>query len=315
MTTLHEMRAAMAMATSSKPSPTIRCDLTGTSPSFLVSEPFREPLASLGLTSLDAVFRFDGVRELAKPNIGRFRRRLQFEVAPTGSNRLVRVYLKRYSRPPLLGQLRNWLSHHARRSFARMEYEAADRLATAGITTPHAIACGEQWRTLFEHRSFLITEEVKDSHSLESQLPPCFQGPLTVEKRRARRGFICRLASFIRQFHETGFRHRDLYLSHIFCSTAGEFCLIDLARASRPFLQQRFRLKDLAQLHYSAPAESFTRTDRLRFYLAYVDRRTLLPQDKAIIRKVIRKAHRMARHNRKRGNPIPFLGRAASERQ
>ncbi len=196
-----------------------------------------------------------------------------------------------------------------------MEHEAADRLAAAGINTPRTIACGEQWQTLFEHRSFLMTEEVRDSRSLESQLPPCFQGPLTIEKRHARRDFIRRLASFIRRFHETGYRHRDLYLSHIFCSSEGEFCLIDLARASRPFLRQRFRIKDIAQLHYSSPAESVTRADRLRFYLVYTGRRRLLPQDKAFIRKVIRKAHRMARHNRKRGNPIPFLGHATGERQ
>ena len=305
----------MALATPSQPSGTIQRDLAGASPSFLVSERFREPLAALGLTSLDAVFAFDGARDLAKPNIGRFRRRLQFALVPAGSGHPVRLYLKRYSRAPMLGQLRNWISHHKLRSFARMEHEAADRLAAAGIDTPHVIACGEQWRTVFEDKSFLMTEEVKDSRSLEAQLPACFEGPLTLGKRQARRDFIRRLASFIRRFHETGYRHRDLYLSHIFCSGGGEFCLIDLARASRPFLRRRFQVKDIAQLHYSAPAESFTRADRLRFYLTYVDRRRLGPQDKAFIRTVIRKAHRMARHNRKRGTPIPFLGRVTSEKQ
>jgi len=309
------MGPEMALAIPSKPSQTVRRDLEGASPSFLVSEPFREPLAALGLTSLDAVFAFDGARDLVKPNIGRFRRRLQFEVVPAGSDRPVKVYLKRYSRPPILGQLRNWLSHHRRRSFARMEHEAAGRLAAAGINTPNTVACGEQWRNLFEHRSFLITEQVKDSRSLESQLPPCFQGPMIPEKQQARCDFIRRLASFIARFHETGYRHRDLYLSHIFRSSEGDFCLIDLARASRPFLRRRFQVKDIAQLHYSAPAESFTRADRLRFYLAYTGRRRLLPRDKAFIRKVVRKAHRMARHNRKRGNRIPFLGRVTGERQ
>jgi tRNA A-37 threonylcarbamoyl transferase component Bud32 len=305
----------MALAIPSKPSPTVQSDLAGASSSFLVSEGFREPLASLGLTSLDAVFCFDGVRDLAKPNIGRFRRRLQFEVVPAGSGRPVNVYLKRYNRPPLLGQLRNWLSHHKRRSFAGMEREAADRLGAAGINTPHTIACGERWHSVFEHRSFLMTEEVKDSWSLESQLPACFEGAPTREKRQARRDFIRRLASFIRRFHETGFRHRDLYLSHVFCSDEGDFCLIDLARVSRPFLRRRFQIKDIAQLHYSAPAESFTQTDRLRFYLAYVNHHRLVSRDKAFIRKVVRKTHQMARHNRKRGNPVPFLDHGAGERQ
>lgn len=305
----------MALAIPSKPSGTIRCDLRGASPSFLVAEPFRDALAMIGLTSLEAVFAFDAGRDLAKPNIGRHRRRLQFEVTPDRFLHPVKVYLKRYDRPPMLAQLRNWLSHHRRRSYARMEHEAADRLAAAGINTPHIVACGELWHGLFEYRSFLMIEQVKESQPLGLHLPACFEGLLTSEKRQARRDFVRRLASFIRRFHATGYRHRDLYLSHIFCSADGELCLIDLARASRPFLRRRFQVKDIAQLHYSAPAESFPRTDRLRFYLAYTGRRRLLPQDKAFIRKVIRKAHRMADHNRKRGNPIPFLGRVAGKRQ
>lgn len=301
----------MELATPSKSSRTAGRNLSGASAAFLVSEPFQSALASLGLTSLDAVFAFDAGRDLAKANIGRFRRRLQFEVVPAGCDHPVKVYLKRYDRPPILRQLRNWLSHRQRKSFARTEHEIACKLAAAGVNTPRTVACGELWGTLFERRSFLMTEEVKDSRSLESQLPSCFQGTWTPEKRRARRDFIGRLASFIRRFHETGFRHRDLYLSHIFHSDRGEFCLIDLARASRPILRRRFQVKDIAQLHYSAPAESFTRADRLRFYLAYVDRRRLRPRDKAFIRKVIRKVHRMARHNCKRGNPVPFLGQVA----
>jgi tRNA A-37 threonylcarbamoyl transferase component Bud32 len=305
----------MELATPSQPSRTTGRDLTGASPAFVVAEPFQEALAVFGLTSLDAVFAFEAGRVLAKPNIGRHRRRLEFEIASTGCDHPVKVYLKRYDRPPILGQLGNWLSHHRRRSLARLECETADRLAAAGINTPRAVACGERWGTIFEHRSFLMTEEIKDSRSLESHLPPCFQGMLTSENRQARRDFIRQLASFIKRFHETGYRHRDLYLSHVFCSTEGEFCLIDLARASRPLLQRRFQIKDIAQLHYSASAEFFTRADRLRFYLAYVGRRRLLPQDKAFICAVVRKAYRMARHNRKRGNRVPFLGHGVSTKQ
>jgi hypothetical protein len=286
-----------------------RWQLLCTSSSFFVAEGFRDALAGLGLTSLDAVFAFDAGRDLAKPNIGRFRRRLQFEVTPTGSGQPVKVFLKRYDRPPIIGQLRNWLSHRRRRSFALTEHETAERLAAAGIRTPRTLACGEQWQALFERRSFLMAEEVKNSQSLELRLPACFEGPTTPAKRRMRREFIQRLASFIRRFHETGWRHRDLYFSHIFCSDTGEFCLIDLARACRPVLPRRLQIKDIAQLHYSAPAASFSRTDRLRFYLAYAGRRRLLPQDKVFIRRAVQKAGRMARHNLKHGIPVPFLSR------
>jgi len=297
----------MELATPSKSSQPLERELSGVSPEFLVCGRFRDALASLGLTSLDAVFAFEAGRDLAKLNIGRFRKRLLFELVPTGHDRPVKIYLKRYDRPPMLAQISNWLSHHGRSSFAQLERQTADRLAAAGINTPRVIACGERWGTVFEHASFLMTEEVKDSRSLESRPPTCFGGPLTSQKRPARADFINRLASFIRRFHETGYRHRDLYLSHIFCSDSGAFCLIDLARASRPIRQRRFQVKDIAQLHYSAPARLVTRADRLRFYLAYVGRRRLLPPDKAFIRGVIRKALRMACHNRKRGHLIPFL--------
>jgi tRNA A-37 threonylcarbamoyl transferase component Bud32 len=297
----------MPLETSSQRNVSHEASPVGTSPSFFVAEPFRDSLTALGLTSLDAVFAFEAGRDLAKANIGRFRQRRQFELSPAGSDHAVKVYLKFYEHAPLTRQLRNWLSHRRRGSFALLEHEAARQLAVAGVGTPRTVAWGQQWQTLFEHRSFLITEQVPQSRSLESALPPCFQGYLTASKRQQRRDFLRRLAFFIRRFHETGYRHRDLYLSHIFCSDAGEFCLIDLARASRPVLRRRFQVKDVAQLHYSAPAASFSRTDRLRFYLAYVDHRRLLPQDKAFIRRVVSKASRMARHNRKRGVPVPFL--------
>lgn len=287
--------------TAAPPQQAIR--LTGESASFLVAEPFKDALARLGLTSLDAVFAFDSARDLAKPSIGRFRRRLQFEVVLAGVAQPVKVFLKRYDRPPVLQQLRNWLSHHRRSSFAFMERETADQLKNAGINTPRVIACGERWASLLERKSFLMTEEIRDSESLERRLPPCFDGPATSPRRE----WIRRLATFIRHFHQTGYRHRDLYLSHIFRSNTGEFTLIDLARTSRPILQRRFQVKDIAQLHYSAPAASFSRTDRLRFYRTYAGRPRLSARDKVFIRHVLRKAAKMVQHSRKHGVPIPFL--------
>jgi len=278
-------------------------------PAFFVAEEFTGALARLGLTSPNAIFAFDSGRDLAKPSIGRFRQRMVFELKPAGSEHPVKVFLKRYDRPPVLRQLRNWLCHRVRRSFARIEHETAEQLAAAGINTPRTIAWGEQRSCLFERRSFLMTEEIPDSQSLERGLPACFTGPPTSGNLRARRAFIHRLASFIQRFHETGYRHRDLYLSHIFCSENSAFSLIDLARASRPILQRRFQIKDLAQLHYSAPAQHVSRTDRLRFYLAYAGRPGLLPRDKVFLRTILRKAGRMARHNVKHGIRVPYRER------
>ncbi len=281
---------------------------------FFVAEPFAEAFAQLGLTSLDAVFAFESGRDLVKLNIGRFRRRVQFAAAPAGSRTPVKIFLKRYDRPPILGQIRNWFCHGGRKSFASAEREAIEDLAAAGVGVPRVVAWGQQWGRIFERKSFLMTEEIRDSQSLERRLPACFAGRKTPASLRARRGFVRRLADFIRRFHATGRRHRDLYMAHIFCSDSGEFCLIDLARASRPLLQRRFQIKDLAQLHYSCPARHFTRTDRMRFYLAYIGREKLSPKDKSLIRAVQRKTASMSRHNVKHGAVPPFLERAEDGR-
>ncbi len=281
----------------------------GASRDILVAEDFASALAALDLTSLDAFFLFEGGTDLAKGNIGAHRRRLQLEVTLSDGEEPTKLYLKRYDHPPCLPQLVHWLTHRQRVSLAQIEHETACHLAAEGIGTPHTAACGELWGALFEKRSFLMTRQVANAESLERKLPPYFNDPLTPSVRRQRRDFIQRLATFVKRFHETGYCHRDLYFSHIFCSTTGSFCLIDLARAFKPVLRRRFKIKDLAQLHYSAPRDHFSRTDRLRFYLTYCGRNSLEPADRSLLAAVLKKAARMARHNRKHRVPVPYLDR------
>ncbi len=160
---------------------------------------------------------------------------------------------------------------------------------------------------MFEERSFIITEKIPDAESLERKLPDCFNGPATTENLKLRRNFIVQSAAFIRKFHETNYRHRDLYFSHIFYSDSGEFYLIDLARVFGPVvLLRRFQIKDIAQVYYSAPGKHFSKTDRMRFYMAYAGQKRLTRKDKTFIRKVINKAERMARHDIRHGRPVPF---------
>ncbi|UCD49418.1 MAG: hypothetical protein JSW27_18030 [Phycisphaerales bacterium] len=280
---------------------------------ILVAREFQAPLAALGLTSLDTFFAFDQGRDLAKGNIGAHRRRFQLKATLPNEEQATKLYLKRYDRPPCLPQLVHWLTHRRRVSLARIEHETACRLAAQGIGTPHTAACGESWGALFEKRSFLMTRAVANAESLERKLPPCFHGPVTPDVLRQRRDFIQQLATFVKRFHETGYCHRDLYFSHIFYSTTGSFCLIDLARAFKPLWRRRFKIKDLAQLHYSAPCDHFSRSDRLRFYRAYCGRKSLSPADKSLLVAVLKKAARMARHNRKHDVPVPYLDRTSRE--
>ena len=275
------------------------------SKSFFIDPDYKAGLENVGLSSIDAIFSFNAGRNLAKDNLAGHRSRLQFEINSPSTT----LFLKRYDRPPILVQLKNWASARRRRSCSSFDFEPADKLAAAGINTAKTISYGWQWGAFFEKRSFVITEKIANAESLERRLPDYFNGPTTAENLKMRREFIAGLSAFVKKFHATDLRHRDLYFSHIFYDDdSRKFYLIDLARVFKPaLLSERFRLKDIAQLYYSAPAEYFSRTDRLRFYLGLVGQTKLTYEDKVFIRKVISKAERMARHDRKHGRTVAFM--------
>ncbi len=277
------------------------------SKSMFVDVNYEMALRNHGLTSIDSVFSFNIAKNLTKAGLAPFRTRLQFEIEFPGTQVSTTAFLKRYNRPPIMVQLRNWLSHHDLRSCALSEVRANNKLYAAGINTPKIISYGQQWGILFEKRSFIISEKISNAQSLERKLPDYLNGPPTTNKLKLRRDFIAKLAAFARKFHQTNYRHRDLYFSHIFYGNNGNFYIIDLARAFKPIIcRDRFRIKDIAQIHYSAPAKYFSRTDRLRFYRCYAGKKKLARSDKVFIRKVQRKTERMARHDTKHGRPTPF---------
>jgi heptosyltransferase-2 len=273
-----------------------------TSESFFVKPAYKAGLQHLGLTSINAVFAFQAGINLTKDNLARHRSRIEFKIESPATT----VFLKRYNRPPISAQLKNWLSAKKRISCGFAEVDAAQNLSAMGINTPRMVAWGQQWGAILEKRSFVIIEEILGI-SLERSLPDFFNGAETPEKLMMRRRFIGQLAAFIRKFHDTGYRHRDLYLCHIFRTLDDKFYLIDLARAFKPtLLCALFLIKDIAQLHYSAPAKYFSRTDRLRFLRAYLGRDKLDGRDRTFARRINNKAKRMAHHDEKHGRVVPF---------
>jgi heptose I phosphotransferase len=270
---------------------------------FFIDPACKNGFERLGLTSIEAVFAFQGVKNLTKGNLAPHRSRIEFQ---TESPRTT-LFLKRYEHPPVPAQLKNWLSAKKRISSGFAEFNAAQNLAALGVNTPKVVAWGQQWGKFFEKRSFVIIEKVPDGVSLERELPGFFNGPATAENLFLRRQFIRQLAAFMRKFHDTGYCHRDLYLCHIFRTADGRFFLIDLARVFKPMLLGAlYRIKDVAQLHYSAPAKYFSWTDRLRFLRAYLGLQKLSVRGKTFARRINNKAKRMARHDAKHGRIVPF---------
>jgi hypothetical protein len=112
------------------------------------------------------------------------------------------------------------------------------------------------------------------------------------------------VAELIRRFHHAGFCHRDLYLAHIFISFKKNgdpiFYLIDLARVFKMgWRKERWIVKDLGALNYSAPGKIISRTDRLRFLKIYLGTRKLSQAQKRLVKKILDKTQRITRHDRK----------------
>jgi len=273
------------------------------SQSFFIDSNYVEAFKKLGLTSFDALFSFDSGKDPGGSSLPEHRSRLEFKTSESEKY----LYLKRYHHPDALTQIKNWFWHNARKSMMSFDFDPAKDLALEGIKTPKTISYGEQWGIFFEKRSFIITEELAKAEPLEQKLPDCFKDISKTENLKQQRNFIERLGQFAKKFHATGYRHRDFYLAHIFYSDDGTFYLIDLQRAFKPrILAERFRMKDISQLYYSAPGSAFSRSDRLRFYKSYVGKKSLDGRDKAFICKVVRKANRIARRETKYGRLVPF---------
>lgn len=270
---------------------------------FFVDPAYRAGFERFGLTSLEAVFAFGAGKNLAKENLASHRSRIEFKIESPATT----VFLKRYDHPPVMTQLKNWLSAKKRVSCALAEVEAAQKLAGVGVDASKMIAWGEVWGGFWERRSFAAIEGIREGLSLEKNLPVFFNEPATAENLVLRRQFIKQLALFIKKFHETGFRHRDLYLCHIFRVPDGQFYLIDLARVFKPAVfSEIYRVKDIAQMHYSASARYFSKTDRLRFVRVYFGKGKFGDGDKTFMRRIAGKAGRMARHDARHGRAVPF---------
>jgi len=280
-----------------------RQEFIETSQSFFLGSGYVKAFEKLGLTSFDALFSFNSGKDPGGSSLPEYRSRLEFKISDPDKT----LFLKRYNRPDALTQIKNWFWHNTRKSTMSFDLDPGDELTRAGIKTPKTISYGEQWGVFLEKRSFIITEELPNAESLEQKLPDCFEDRSKPENLRQQRNFIEQLGQFAKKFHDTGYRHRDFYLAHIFYSDDGTFYLIDLQRAFKPrILAERFRVKDIAQLYYSAPGSAFSKTDRLRFYKSYSGKKLLDGRDKTFIRKVVRKVNWIARREIKHGRLVPF---------
>ena len=189
--------------------------------------------------------------------------------SPSGQ---VAVYVKKYLRLPW------WLRRFVplRLFPGPAEWLRLQQAEQLGILVPTAVATGADRH----HRcgSFLAIRELTGFLPLHQVLArPLDSATLSPSQKRA---LLRRVAEIARRLHTAHLYHRDLYLCHFFLRPdpqvpdGFELALIDFTRLKHSG-RERWRIKDLAQLSFSADQPDVSRTDRLRFLKHYLGLRHL----------------------------------------
>jgi hypothetical protein len=262
---------------------------------LMVHPDYLKTLSDEGLCDLGALLETPGESRLEKRGLASWRQRLVLTL--NTSNGVQKCYLKRFSPPPLRQQLVNLLAGFG--STAEVEFHWLRQLTGLGIGTPQVVACGTRRNGFREVASLLLTAELH-GESLEKWLPRRAASLSQDMKRTLSKS----LAALVAKLHNAGLVHRDLYLSHIYISAKGandiELSLLDLQRVVRTrWRRWRWIVKDLAALNYSTPFSAATNADRVRWLKLYLTERGASANRRALIRAVVRKTGRIARHSAK----------------
>ncbi|MEW6324599.1 MAG: glycosyltransferase [Nitrospirota bacterium] len=184
----------------------------------------------------------------------------------------------------------------------RREWENILSFHDRRLPTVTPVAMGERLLPGGIQESVLLTRGLDEYESLERLAPKRFVPPLTRELLAEKRRLIRAAAELTGRMHWFGFYHRDYYLGHLLLrrgSPQPDLRIIDLQRILRyPWLGYRWRVKDIASLHYHAlhidgGALHLTRTDQLRFLAHY---RPSWLRNRQFMRAVRNKTARIARH-------------------
>lgn len=221
------------------------------------------------------------------------RRTLRFE-------RDGRGYFLKYHKGVGWGEIfKNLIALRAPIISAENEWRAIERLEQAGVPTMKTTAYGIRGSNPAAVESFIITEELAPTESLEDWTCDWEEKPpSTTEKRR----IIAEVARMTRDMHRAGVNHRDLYICHFLLNTQslerGEvrLSLIDLHRAQiRRQVPLRWRNKDLASLYFSSMQADLSQRDLLRFLRVYFDEplRIALDRERGSLRWLRREGERL----------------------
>jgi len=194
---------------------------------------------------------------------------------------------------------------------AGQEWLAIQRLQQVGVPTMTAVAYGEKGSNPADQHSFIVTEELAPTVSLEDlSMDWVKQPPEPVIKH----ALIAEVARMTGMMHRAGVNHRDCYICHFLLHTdkplaADDFKLsvIDLHRAQvRSKIPLRWRNKDLAALYFSALDIGLTQRDKLRFLKGYFQQplRQILAEEAALLGWLERKAAKLYERKLRYGDAL-----------
>jgi len=162
---------------------------------------------------------------------------------------------------------------------ARNEWRAIQTLTQLGVDTMTLVAWGERGLNPARKQSFVVTEALENTESLEDLCADWETNPpVTKSQLRLKRALIYRVATIARRMHASGINHRDFYLCHFLLDVSGDpsaalrLSLIDLHRVQiRKRTPLRWVVKDIGGLYFSAMRIGLTRRDLYRFMKVYRD--------------------------------------------
>lgn len=96
---------------------------------------------------------------------------------------------------------------------ADREWHAIHRLHDVGVDTMHGIGFGEKGLNPLTRTSFIITEDLTPTISLEDYCADWAVNPPDVHIKRM---LIARVATMVRKMHAAGINHRDCYICHFY---------------------------------------------------------------------------------------------------
>jgi hypothetical protein len=164
---------------------------------------------------------------------------------------------------------------------ARNEWRAIQRLQQLDVDTMTLVGYGERGLNPARRQSFVITEALEETISLEDFCADWEKHPPTTKVELGfKRALINKLAEVSRRMHENGLNHRDYYLCHFLLDRSDEamkdpaslprLSLIDLHRVQiRKRTPLRWVVKDIGGLYFSSMRIGLTRRDLYRFMTVY----------------------------------------------